>query len=91
MLQARDETIKAKDRFLSSVEIDNKLQRSREKEVDAKDIISASEKSYKNKVNYYNDAIGAVQGSYLYLKESVSYLKEIVRLIKTEVPEAFVV
>ncbi len=79
---AGDKDVSVFDRFF--VKLDNKLQRSREKETNAKDIIAASEKSYKNKINYYNDAMGAVQESYLYLKESVSYLKEIIRLIKTK-------
>lgn len=81
---AGDKDVSVFDRFF--VEIDNKLQRSREKEDGAKDIIGESEKSYKkdDKVGYYNDAIGSVQGSYLYLKEIVSYLKEIIRIIKTK-------
>jgi len=79
---AGDKDVSVFDRFF--VEIDNKLQRSREKEDGAKDIIGKSEKSYRkdDKVNYYNDAVGSVQGSYLYLKEIVSYLKEIIRVIK---------
>ena len=66
------------------VEINNKLERSRDKEISALDIIMGSEKSNKNKVDYYNDAIGSVQQSYLYIKETASYLKEIIRLIKTK-------
>jgi len=79
---AGDKDVSVIDGFF--VEIDNKLARSRDKEIAAVDVMIKSEKSTKNKVDYYNEAVGSVQQSYLYLKESVSYLKEIVRLIKTK-------
>lgn len=77
-----DKDVSFLDRFF--VDIENKLLRSQEKESEAKEIIASAEKSFKDKIDDYNEAIGAVQGSYLYLKESVSYLKEVLRLIKTK-------
>lgn len=79
---AGDKDVSVIDKFF--VEVDNKLARSKDKELAAIDIMNQSEKSNKNKANYYNDAISSVQGSYLYLKEIVSYLKEIVRMIKVK-------
>lgn len=64
------------------IEIDNKLTRSRDKEVSTIDTIVKLEKEKKNKDTYYTQAIGSVQESYLYLKEIVAGLKEIVRIIK---------
>lgn len=65
------------------IDLENKLARSRDKETQAQDLIAASNKSATKKAGYYNDAIAAVQGSYLYLREVTAYLREMIRIIKT--------
>lgn len=54
------------------IDIDNQLSRSREKENEAK-----------NPQKTWQEAMGLVQESYLYVKNAVSYQNEIIRLIKT--------
>lgn len=77
-----DKDVSFSDHFFVNVE--NKLLRSRDKEIQAGEAIVSIGKSNKDKMENYNQAIGTVQDSYLYLKEIVSYLKEVLRLIKTE-------
>lgn len=77
-----DKDVSFLDRFF--IDLENKLLRSQDKETQAKEIIASAEKSLKDRIDDYNEAIGSTQGSYLYLKETVSYLKEVVRLIKTK-------
>jgi hypothetical protein len=79
---AGDKDVSFLDRFF--VDIENKLLRSRDKETQAKETIFAAEKSFRTKVDDYQNAIAEVQGSYLYLKEIASYLQEVLRLIKTK-------
>lgn len=64
------------------VDLENKLARGRDKEAEAETSIALAEKSYRDRVDYFNDAIAAVQGSYVYLEEVVTKLEEIIRLIK---------
>lgn len=79
---AGDKDVSFLDRLF--IDIENKFLRSRDKEIQAKETILSGEKSFKDKTEYYNEAISGVQGSFLYLKEAVSYLKEAIRLIKTK-------
>jgi hypothetical protein len=79
---AGDKDVSFLDRFF--VDIENKLLRSRDKETQAKETIFAAEKSFRTKVDDYQNAIAEVQGSYLYLKDIASYLQEVLRLIKTK-------
>lgn len=65
------------------IDLENKFTRSRDKETQAQDLIAASNKTSIKKASYYNDAITAVQGSYLYLREVAAYLREMIRIIKT--------
>lgn len=79
---AGDKDVSFLDRLF--IDIENKFLRSRDKEIQARETILSGEKSFKDKTEYYNEAISGIQGSFLYLKEGVSYLKEAVRLIKTK-------
>jgi hypothetical protein len=64
------------------VDLENMLSRSQYKETEARTNIALMEKSVRNRIDFYNDAITSVQGSYVFLKEVVTKLKEIIRLIK---------
>jgi len=65
------------------IDLENKLTRSQDKETEAQDLVTNANKSFAKKVSYYNNAIAAIQGSYLYLREVATYLKEMIRIIKT--------
>lgn len=76
------------DKDVSSIErsltdIENKIQRSREKDSEAYAEILALKTTEKDKEETYNLALESVQQSYLYLKEVNTFLLEIVRQIKS--------
>ncbi len=64
------------------LEIENQIRRSEEKQREANDIAISKKKG--SGINSYNKAIELLNESHQYLKEANSFVKEIIREIKTE-------
>lgn len=76
-----DKDITTAERWL--LEAENKLTRSQEKLNEAMTILDSLKPSERDKAGDYNEAQQLFQESHLYLKEANSYLKELIREIKT--------
>lgn len=66
------------------IQAKEKIKRSEEKEKEAQNILSGLKTTDKNKIQTWNKAQKAFEEENQYLKEAVSYLKEILREIKSE-------
>ncbi len=65
------------------LEVRNRIDRSQDKEIEAWTILNKLKSSEKEKLNAYSDAQARFAESLQYLKEAVSYLKQITTEIKT--------